>query len=114
MPDELREVFAETFLHRRPVGPVEPLLIVDVNPHEEVVADEVRLCERPALGIQALEDKVWIVVPLKNDTDQDQLADDNLLEFLQIGNLGGSNLPLEEFVGSRDLVVGGTSLPSHD
>jgi hypothetical protein len=68
----------------------------------------------PAFGVQAFKDKVWIVVPLKHDTDQDKLTHDNLDELFQIGNLGGSNLPLEEFVGSRDLVVGGTNLPSHD
>ena len=61
-----------------------------------------------------LEDKVWIVVPLKNDTDQDQLAYDNLFELLQNGNLRRADLPLEKSVGSRNLVVGEPNLSSHD
>src|SRR5580704_1068714 len=35
------------------------------------------------------------------------------MNFFQIENPGGSDLPLEESVGSRDLVFGETNLPSH-
>src|ERR1700730_12171364 len=55
-----------------------------------------------------------IIVPLKHDTYQNKLAHDNLLEFLQIGNLGWADLSLEASAGSRYLVVTGPNFSGYD
>src|SRR5919199_1056461 len=67
------EALAEARLHRRPDGRVPLLVLRRRQAHEEVVAEEVALSQGHALGIEAFEDAIRVVLGVQGDGHERQL-----------------------------------------
>ncbi len=78
------EALAEARLHRRPDGGVPAFVLRRRQAHEEVIAQQIALSERHALGVQAFEDAVRVVLRIQRDGDKRQLGDDNAHEALEV------------------------------
>jgi hypothetical protein len=50
-------------------------LLIHMNLHEEVIADEVGLGKRAAFCVEAFKNKVRIVVAVEDYADQNEIAD---------------------------------------
>src|SRR5919199_6184384 len=67
------EALAQAGLHRRPDGRVPLLVLRRRQAHEEVVAEEVALSQGHALGIEAFEDAIRVVLGVQGDGHERQL-----------------------------------------
>jgi hypothetical protein len=73
-----RHIFRPTqaLFHGIPVRVVQSCLLVDVQPHEHEIADEIRLRQLKACRVQALEDELRIVIiPVEGDIHNDEFVD---------------------------------------
>ena len=85
---------AERALHDQPVVVVEILLFRVVKTHEQPVLDFLALGERPARGVQALEDLLWIFVFVQVDShDSEPLQALNQLTYVTPGDDPPHDLP---------------------
>jgi hypothetical protein len=79
MTYELIQLLSECFLHRQPIATMHVLLLIGMYLQEEKITDKVGLCEAFAFSVQALEDKVRIILGAKGDADDCQpFYDDSL------------------------------------
>src|SRR5919202_1249807 len=77
------EALAQAGLHRRPDGRVPLLVLRRRQAHEEVVAEEVALGQGHALGVEAFEDAIRVVVGVQGDGHERQLRQDDADQVLE-------------------------------
>ncbi len=67
---------AECLLHRKPIVLVQLYLSLGLLTHKNIVADQIRLAQIEAGGVQTFEDQLRVVVlPVQRYVNDDQFAE---------------------------------------